>query len=173
MAIVPKEVFDGITAVKEIGKDVIMGIQEKLKRSLKSLYANLINSFEKKNSLTGYKVLYRDNQRKLYSSHLFFGRNDYCGKGRHLRYYLNKWTYPKNLCGPLTVFSRLEDAENFLIGLSGKRGVLNSSLRIYMCEYDKSCENNVFEYGEKGFCEYSDLPYGTILAKRVKIIFKV
>jgi len=70
----------------------------------------------------------------------------------------HKTTRP-DLCGPLAVFDRLEDATSFFYTVMG-------NLRIFKCEYTPSKESYLWKENEREF----HLPKGTMLAEDVTLL---
>ena len=87
-----------------------------------------------------------------------------------VKYRFNEWVEPSKNCGPLCVFNTLEEARKF------SKSII-SEYYIYECLYYPSNEWVVYYPSNDhiyGFCKTSlfQLPKGTVLANRVKLIKK-
>ena len=100
---------------------------------------------------TGYKVV---KKRSLISCVIV-------GKNIARQYKVNKWVKPVKGNGPLCVFNTIENARNFKWDLH----------TIYECLYEKSPEHRVYCSVEKR--NIFDLPQGTVLATKVKLLRRV
>jgi len=103
---------------------------------------------------TGFKVVRRMDYFRVASAFNF---------GKRVDYNINIWTKrPLYGYGPLSVFKRLKDAENFIRA----EGV--SGFEIYLCEYDESSELKL--YSPTNTWTKSWCPEGTDFAERIKLI---
>ena len=84
--------------------------------------------------------------------------------GKTVDYDINVWTYQPEGCGPLAVFERLCDVEDFI----AYNHVLHGTTEVFLCEYEKSKEKTL--YDDKGNVFEHGLPPNTIFAIRVKLI---
>ena len=103
---------------------------------------------------TGYKVV---RKRSLISCTVI-------GKNIAVRYKINEWVKPIKDCGPFCVFNTIEDAERF------NHQMLAS---IYECLYERSSDRYVYiqiPYTAPEARPLLDLPTGTVLATKVKLI---
>ena len=105
---------------------------------------------------TGFKVC--DNRYGFRSAFSF---------GKEVSYEINTWTYQPHGCGPLAVFERLSDVDNFI----GHNITLMGTNETFLCEYEESREKEL--YDDKGNKFTYILPHGTALATRVKLIKKI
>jgi hypothetical protein len=106
----------------------------------------------------GYKVVSEVNGSKT----------SYTMIGLH-KYHINRWTVPMYNFGPLCVFSSKEAARVFL-----KRDYVGRTyhVAIYMCEYVPS--DGVKIWTPRSYSKLlAELPKGTHLAKKVKLIEKI
>jgi len=88
-------------------------------------------------------------------------------------YYIpDKFVEPRDGEGPLAVFRSLKDVRNFC-------RFPNKNREIWKCEYEPSTGKNLFSYkcewmrGKRKERHIVNLPLGTKLARRVKLIKKV
>ena len=86
--------------------------------------------------------------------------------GKTVEYEINIWTHQPEGCGPLSVFRRLCDVDDYIahnISLIG-------SSETFLCEYEKSNESILYDNRGNTF---GNVPYGTEFARRVKLIKKL
>jgi len=83
-----------------------------------------------------------------------------------VRYRRGKWTYPKENCGPLTVFDTLIHAVESLDSLS-----YSFDIEFLPCAYDPDPYYAVFEEDGPSWL-LDELPQGTVLASAVYIFKK-
>jgi hypothetical protein len=83
----------------------------------------------------------------------------------YVEYFPNEWVSPHCDCGPLCLFGTRREARSFAADcvkiFGGSR-----AYRVFRCEYVPSrrrCD----------WCKVSQLPHGTILAERVKLLPRV
>jgi len=101
--------------------------------------------------LIGYKIVKKD----LTSSFM----NGYAS----VQYKIGKWVYPKKDCGPLAVFTNLNDAkENFRNNLHNK---------IFRCKYKISHISHLAN--KYRIMPAYFLPYGTDFAESVKLLEEI
>lgn len=94
---------------------------------------------------------------------------------KKILYNVNLWSVPKKSDGPLAVFYSFQEAENFIIrAMSYQPG----KILIFKCLYVKD-KSHDYVWSKRENCyqyiidKYNNLPPGTILAKKVKLLERV
>ena len=81
-----------------------------------------------------------------------------------VRYKINEWVKPRKGCGPLCVFS--------YNGIDNAKLFAGFSDSIYVCLYEQSEKSKVYT-NDKRDVGLDGLPFGTILASKVKLIRRI
>ena len=84
--------------------------------------------------------------------------------GRVVKYDISIWTYQPEGCGPLAVFGRLCDVEDFI----SHNVILKGTSEVFLCEYEESTEKKLYDDEGRSF-EFG-IPWNTVFATRVKLI---
>lgn len=88
-----------------------------------------------------------------------------------VEYRENEWTEPDTQNGPLCVFQYPKQARDFIANTF--ENPARSLMRIARCEYELSGETSVWvtgRYDGIAVADKKEMPRGTILAKRVKVL---
>ena len=109
---------------------------------------------DKKKIKIGWKVVTKANKLNNYKLTSAFD------SGKTVVYEVDKWTNQPRKCGPLTVFCTRDSALRFAW----------SAHSVYRCFYIRSYARHLYAHGRRCSCV---LPYGTVFAKKVKLISRV
>lgn len=102
----------------------------------------------------GYKVVERTQEREYCSAII----------SRRVYYKLHEWVYPIGGDGPLCVFKTFLDAHQFLLDYT------DGSFVIMVCDYEPSALTSVWNSQNPFVRDLEQLPVGTVLADRVKLV---
>ena len=83
---------------------------------------------------------------------------------RGIKYKINEWVRPNIYCGPLCVFDSLSDAKGFYS---------HNTDTIYECLYKSDTLKGSVYLEDLSYLNFDHLPYGTVLASKVKLIKRV
>jgi hypothetical protein len=96
-----------------------------------------------------------------------------------VNYIKNKWTKPNYNCGYLAIFQDLVSINLFFT--TNRTKLVKDKYCIFECEYEEACYEKTMKDNMYFYDKYNGLrvlikdnfPYGTILAKRIKLIKKI
>lgn len=119
--------------------------------------------------LIGYKIVFYDFQRKVYTNYLY--------NAQSMEYIIGRISCrpitENGLCGPITIFDCLEKARKY-----NRNFVMSPEhSHIFKAEYIKSEEKLVYRYEKFHTTVFtlknSDLPEGTVLADKIRLVEEV
>ncbi|KKM61867.1 hypothetical protein LCGC14_1527360 [marine sediment metagenome] len=87
--------------------------------------------------------------------------------GRDVKYKIGGWTKKPKKCGPLAIFDSFDAAVCFF------EDYTLANRKFYLCKYKESEEKHLYLRIGDGFLRKFDLPKGTILANKVKLIEEI
>ena len=91
-------------------------------------------------------------------------------KGLKVQYIRDQFSIPRMWGGPVTLFNNVYDAIGFIKKLEDK-----DNMKVYRSEYEPTIVDKVWRFmdGSLDVKNASELPVGTVLAKKIKILKKV